>query len=46
MNRCEIWAMKKAEYRRIDAFVVQEKTIENYLDSKDVKPVYPKGNQP
>ena len=38
--------MKKAEYRRIDAFVVQEKTIENYLDSKDIKPVYPKGNQP
>ena len=34
--------MKKAEYRRIDAFVVQEKTIENYLDSKEIKPVSPK----
>ena len=39
MYRCESWAMKKAECRRTDAFVVQEKTIENYMDSKDIKPV-------
>ena len=43
----ESWTVKKAECRRIDAFelLVLEKTLENSLDSKDIKPVNPKGNQ-
>ena len=48
MNGCASWAIKKAEHRRIDAFdavVVLEKTLESPLDSKEIKPVNPKGNQ-
>ena len=47
MNRCESWAIKKAEHQRIDAFklVVLEKTLEGPLDCKII-PVNPKGNQP
>ena len=42
---CEIWTMK-AEQRRIDAFeLVLKKTLENPLDSKEIKPGDPKGNQ-
>ena len=43
----EIWNIKKAEGQRIDAFelcVVLEKTHENPLDCKKIKPVNPKGN--
>ena len=36
------WALKK-RYRRI---VVQQKTFESPLESKEIKPVNPKGNQP
>ena len=45
---CESWTIKKAECRRIDAFVtvVLEKTLESPLDCKEIKPVHPKGNQP
>ena len=45
--RCENWAIKKAEHRRIDAFstVVLEKTLESPLYSKEIKAVNPKGNQ-
>ena len=45
---CESWTIKKAEHQRIDAFefLVLEKTLENLLDSKETKPVNPKGNQP
>ena len=32
---CESWTTKKAEHRRIDAFVVLEKTLESPLDSKE-----------
>ena len=41
------WTIKKAECWRIDAFqtVVLEKTLENPLDCKEIKPVSPKGNQ-
>ena len=47
MYRCESWTIKKAEHQRIEAFkLVLEKTLESSLDSKDVKPVNPKGNQP
>ena len=48
MYRCERWTIKKAGHQRIDAFsiVVLEKTLESSLDSKEIKPVNPKGNQP
>ena len=46
MYECESWAIKKVEHQRIDAFeVVLEKTLESPLDSKEIKPVSPKGNQ-
>ena len=45
--RCESWTIKKAEYQRNDIFkLVLEKTLESLLDSKDIKTVNPKGNQP
>ena len=38
--------IKNAEHQRIDAFeLVLEKTIESPLNSKEIKPVHPKGNQ-
>ena len=40
---CENWTIKKAEHQRI---VVLEKTPESPLDSKEIKPVNPKENQP
>ena len=48
MYRCERRTIKKAGHQRIDAFsiVVLEKTLESSLDSKEIKPVNPKGNQP
>ena len=39
----ESWTIKKAEHQRT---VVLEKTPESPLDSKEIKPVNPKGNQP
>ena len=44
----ENWTIKKAECRRIDAFVtvVLEKTPESPLDCKEIQPVHPKGDQP
>ena len=42
MYGCESWTIKKAECRRI---VVLKKTPESPLDSKEIKPVHPKGNQ-
>ena len=49
MYGCESWTMKKAEHWKTDALelskVVLEKTLESPLDCKDIKPVYPKGNQ-
>ena len=38
MYGCESWTIKKAECRK-------EKTLENPLDCKEIKPVNPKGNQ-
>ena len=49
MYRCESWTIKKAELRIIDAFklwIVLKKTLESPLDSKEIKSVSPKGNQP
>ena len=48
MYGCENWTIKKAEHQGIDAFecVVLEKKLQSPLDSKAIKPVNPKGNQP
>ena len=48
MYRCESWTIKKAERQRIDAFEVWywDKTLEIPLDTKEIKLVNPKGNQP
>ena len=47
MDGCESFTIKKAERQRTDAFelLVLEKTLENPLDCKEIKPVNPKGNQ-
>ena len=46
MYECERWTIKKTKYQRIDALELQlEKTLESPLDSKEIKPVNPKGNQ-
>ena len=47
MYGCESWTVKNAECRRIDAFELLglEKTLVSLLDSKEIKPVNPKGNQ-
>ena len=46
MYGCESWTIKKAEYRRIDAFELwcQRRLLES-LDCKEIQPVHPKGNQ-
>ena len=41
MYGCESWTIKKAEHRKTDAF-----KLESPLDSKEIKPGNPKGNQP
>ena len=52
MHGCGSRTLKKAEHQRIDAFevgageLVLEKTLESPLDSKEIKPINPKGNQP
>ena len=46
MYGCESWTVKKAEHRRIDAFVVLEKTLESPLDCKEFQPVHSEGDQP
>ena len=45
---CERWTIKKAKCQRIDGLptVVLEKTPESPLDSKEIKPVNLKGDQP
>ena len=44
MYGCESWTVKKAERRRIDAFLVLEKTLESPLDCKEIQPVHSKGD--
>ena len=49
MYGCESWTVKKAEHRRIDAFVVVvvvEKTLGSPLDCKEIQPVHSEGDQP
>ena len=42
----ESWTIKKAEHQRIDAFELWcWRRLESPLDSKEIQPVYPKGNQ-
>ena len=42
----EKWTIKKAECQRIDAFELWcWRTLESPLDSKEIKPVNPKGHQ-
>ena len=47
MHGCESSTIKKAEHRRTDAFriVVLEKSLESSLDSKEIKPDNPEGNE-
>ena len=46
MYRCESWTGKKAECPRIDAFELWFwRRLESPLDSKEIQPVNPKGNQ-
>ena len=48
MYGCESWTIEKAEHQRIDAFELWcwRRFFESPLDSKEIKPVNPKGNQP
>ena len=46
MYGCESWTTTKAEHQRIDAFWIVVKTLESPLDTKEIKPVNPKRNQP
>ena len=47
MYGCENWTIKKAERQKIGAFeLVLEKTPESPLDSKEIKPVNLKEDQP
>ena len=47
MYGCESCTIKKAEHQRIDAFKLWYwRRLKNPLDSKEIKPVHPKGNQP
>ena len=48
MFQCESWTLKEGWVQRNRCFwtVVLEKTLESPLDSKESKPVNPKGNQP
>ena len=47
MYRCESWTTKKAEHQRTDAFKLWcwRRLLRVPVDSKEIKPVYPKGNQ-
>ena len=46
MYGCESWTVKKAERPRIDAFELWcWRRLESPLDSKEIQPVHPKGDQ-
>ena len=44
MYGCESLTIKKAGHHRTDAFELWRR-LENLLDSKEIKPINPKGNQ-
>ena len=46
MYGCEIWTVKRAERRRIDAFELWcWRRLESPLDCKEIQPVHSKGDQ-
>ena len=47
MYGCENWTIRKVERRRMNAFKLWcwRRLFESSLDSKEIKPVHPKGNQ-
>ena len=46
MYGCESWHIKKAEHQRIDVFELWcWRRFLRALDSKEIQPVHPKGNQ-
>ena len=45
MYGCESWTIKRAKRPGTDAFELLEKTFESPLDSKEIQPVHPKGDQ-
>ena len=46
MYGCESWTIKKAEHQRTDAFKLWCcRRLLSPLDSKEIQPVHPKGNQ-
>ena len=46
MYGCESWTIQRAERRRIDGFELWcWRRLESPLDSKEIQPVNPKGNQ-
>ena len=47
MYGCESWTIKKVEHQRIDAFELWywKRLFESPLDSKEIQPIHPKGNQ-
>ena len=46
MYGCESWTIKKAEHQRIGTFELWcWRRLESPLDSKEIQPVHPKGNQ-
>ena len=46
MYGCESWTIKKAEHQRIDASELWcWRRLLSPLDSKEIQPVHPKGNQ-
>ena len=47
MNGCESWTMKKAEHQGINAVELWcwRRLLRVTLDSKEIKPVNPKGDQ-
>ena len=47
MYECETWTIKKAENQRTDAFeLCWRRLFMSPLDSKEIKPINPKGTQP
>ena len=46
MYGCESWTVKKAEHQRINAFELWcWRTLESYLDCKEIQPFHPKRDQ-
>ena len=47
MYKCESWTIKKAEHQKIDAFELWcwRRLLRVPLDSTEIKPVNPEGNQ-